>query len=66
MSLYQNYEVAVSRSQLSRIFPTLDGPVCLLGGRAVYITVNDNFTASQGMNFVGSRDIDLGFHVDPA
>lgn len=64
MSLYQNYEVELSQSQLSKILSTLDGPVCLLGGWAVYITVNKNFVVSQGRNFMGSRDIDFGFHID--
>ncbi len=27
--------------------------------------MNKNFSASQGRNFIGSRDIDLGFHIDP-
>ena len=26
--------------------------------------MNANFSASQGRNFIGSRDIDLGFHMD--
>jgi hypothetical protein len=65
MSLYQNYEVEVSQSQLSKVLSTLGGPVCLLGGWAVYITVNKNFAASRGRSFMGSRDIDLGFHTDP-
>lgn len=64
MSLYQDYEVQVSQSQLSEVLSTLGGEVCLLGGWAVYTTVNKNFADSQGRNFVGSRDIDLGFHVD--
>ena len=66
MSLYQGYEVEVSQSQLSRILPALGEPVCLLGGWALCITVNKNFAASQGRAFQGSRDIDLGFHVDPS
>lgn len=66
MSLYQDYEVEMSQTQLSSVLSTLGEPVCLLGGWAVYVTVNRNFAASQGRNFVGSRDIDLGFHVDPS
>ncbi|MDA4123679.1 MAG: hypothetical protein OK456_10920 [Thaumarchaeota archaeon] len=66
MSLYQDYEVEVSRSQLSKVLKELGGSICLLGGWAVYITVNKNFSASQGRNFMGSRDIDLGFHIDPS
>jgi len=65
MSLYQNYEVELSQSQLSKVLSTLEGPICLLGGWAVYVTVNKNFAASRGRNFMGSRDIDLGFHIDP-
>ncbi len=65
MSLYQDYEVQVSQSQLSKVLSELGGQICLLGGWAVYVTVNKNFKASQGRNFVGSRDIDLGFHIDP-
>ena len=36
----------------------------MLGGWAVYITVNKNFNAEQGRDYIGSRDIDLGFHID--
>lgn len=66
MSLYQDYEVQVSQSQLSKVLSELGGQVCLLGGWAVYLTVNENFRASEGRNFMGSRDIDLGFHMDPS
>ena len=40
-------------------------PVCLLGGWAVYLTVNRKFNETNGRNYLGSRDIDLGFHIDP-
>lgn len=60
---YQDYEIEISQSQLSEVFSRLDG-MCLIGGWAVYITVNKNFNDSQGRNYIGSRDIDLGFHVD--
>jgi hypothetical protein len=42
----------------------LEEPICLLGGWAVYLTVNDNFKKDQGRNYLGSRDIDLGFHIN--
>jgi hypothetical protein len=48
------------------VLSELRGPICLLGGWAVYLTVNKNFKESQGRNYVGSRDIDLGFHIDTA
>ena len=40
-------------------------PACLLGGWAVFISVNKRFNKDNGLNYLGSRDIDLGFHVDP-
>ena len=54
----------ISKSNLSTVVSSVKGPVCLLGGWAVYATVNQNFSAEQGRNYIGSRDIDLGFHVD--
>lgn len=60
---YQDYEVEISQSELGKVFSGIKG-LCLLGGWAVYITVNKSFSQSQGRNYVGSRDIDLGFHVD--
>lgn len=64
MALYQDYEVEISQSQLSQVISQFGGQVCLLGGWAVYLTVNDNFKEAQGRNFMGSKDIDLGFHVE--
>ena len=37
---------------------------CLLGGWAVYLTVNRNFSSLQWRNFMGPMDIYLGFHVN--
>lgn len=51
---------------MSIVVSRVKGPVCLLGGWAVYATVNKNFSDEQGRNYIGSRDIDLGFHVDEA
>lgn len=61
---YQDYEIEISQSHLSQVFSKVREPICLLGGWAVYITVNKNFSASQGRNYIGSRDIVLGFHID--
>ena len=43
MPLYQDYEIQVSQSQLSNMLSRLGDDVCLLGGWAVYLTVNRNF-----------------------
>ena len=61
---YTEDETVISKSNLSAVVSNVKGPVCLLGGWAVYATVNQNFSAERGRNYVGSRDIDLGFHVD--
>lgn len=62
--LYQNYETEVSIRNLREITDILQQPQCLLGGWAVYLTVNKNFKRENGRNYQGSRDIDLGFHIN--
>lgn len=37
----------------------------MLGGWAVYLHLNDKFNSSKGRDYLGSKDIDLGFHLDP-
>jgi len=62
--LYQPYEVEISEHYLQTVISKLEGPVCLLGGWTVYITVGENFKREQGRDYLGSRDIDLGFHIE--
>lgn len=62
--MYTENEIELSKSNLSTVISNVKEPVCLLGGWAVYITVNQRFKAEQGRDYIGSRDIDLGFHVD--
>ena len=57
-------ETKTSQKQLEQIFKSLKGPVCLLGGWAVYHIVNKNFEKANGRSYIGSRDIDIGFHID--
>lgn len=61
--LYQDYEIEISQAHLSKVFSKVHEPICLLGGWAVYITINKNFSTLQGRNYIGSKDIDLGFHI---
>ncbi len=63
--LYQNYETEISQQHLTAVFSEMKEPVCLLGGWAVFLTVNERFNKANGHGYIGSRDIDLGFHVDP-
>ena len=64
MTLYNKLETDTSFAYLKHIIAQLEEPICLLGGWAVYLTVNVNFSKDQGRNYLGSRDIDLGFHLN--
>jgi hypothetical protein len=63
--LYEDSETEFSRRYLKEILGALPQPFCLLGGWAVYLTLNDSFKKATGREYPGSRDIDLGFHLDP-
>jgi len=62
--LYQNYETDISKKNLSKVFAKIPEPLCLLGGWAVFLTVNRNFRSEHGQEYHGSKDIDLGFHIN--
>lgn len=64
--MYPEDEIDISKSNLSTVVASVKEPVCLLGGWAVFIIVNKNFRAANGRDYIGSRDIDLGFHIDEA
>jgi hypothetical protein len=64
MKLYPNYETEISFKYLKEVVNILDEPICILGGWAVYFTVNEKIKADSGMGYIGSKDIDLGFHID--
>ena len=64
MALYSKFETETSYKYLQQILNILDEPICLLGGWAVYLTVNDNFQKDKGRNYLGSIDIDVGFHIN--
>ncbi len=62
--LYKNYETDISKDNLVTVFSKVTPPLCLLGGWAVYLTVNVNYKNDKGRNYHGSKDIDLGFHFE--
>ena len=66
MALYAKYETDTSFDYLEKIIEILDEPICILGGWAVYLTVNNRFKEDLGPDYLGSRDVDLGFHIDPS
>jgi len=62
--LYEPNEIKTSEKQLEKIFKQLPSPICLVGGWATYQIVNKNFEKANGRKYIGSRDIDIGFHID--
>jgi len=62
--LYQSTEIQTSEKYLQKIFELVKGNICLLGGWAVHHIVNKNFEKTTGTSYIGSRDIDIGFHID--
>lgn len=60
--LYEDFETEISKKNLATVFSKVSKPFCLLGGWAVYLTVNKNYKKIHGRDYHGSRDIDLGFH----
>jgi hypothetical protein len=62
--MYKDFEAETSYRYLKEVIGSLQEPVCILGGWAVFFHVNDRFQRAQGRPYLGSRDIDLGFHID--
>lgn len=60
--MYRDEETKISYEYLKKVISHLDEPVCLLGGWAVYFTVNALFENEKGYPYLGSKDIDLGFN----
>ena len=63
-SQYADEVTTFSESELQHLLEVAAPPVCLLGGWAVHIHVTDAFREEHGRSYIGSRDIDLGVHVD--
>jgi len=65
-SQYAEEVTQFSEEELQRLLDVAAPPVCLLGGWAVHLHVTDAFRAEHGRDYIGSRDIDLGVHVEPS
>ena len=64
MTLYEPVEIQISEKYLEKTFKLIKGNICLIGGWATYYIVNRNFEKTTGRKYIGSRDIDIGFHID--
>src|SRR3989338_8134030 len=64
--MYREFETETSYKYLQEVISSLDEPICILGGWAVFFHANKKFEKAQGRPYLGSRDIDLGFEMSDA
>jgi len=63
---YYNRDITdFSKDELEDVLSAGNPPICLVGGWAVYFHVNVDFKKNRDRDYIGSRDIDLGIHIDP-
>lgn len=63
-SQYAETVTTLSEDELHGVISVAEQPACLLGGWAVHLHVTEGFQEAHGRSYIGSRDIDLGVHVD--
>jgi len=61
---YVPHVTDLSEQELQAVFEAAEPPVCLLGGWAVHLHVSPGFQSAHGREYIGSRDIDIGVHVE--
>ncbi len=59
--MYPKNETVVSHRHLRSVLEELRMDHCLIGGWAVYYLVNERYRNAHMKDYLGSRDIDLGF-----
>lgn len=64
--MYDDIETKASYRHLQEIVSKLEKPACIIGGWAVFFTVNEIFEKETGRTYLGSRDIDVGFETAQA
>jgi len=62
--LYDSLETDSSKIALIKLAKELPKPFVILGGWTVFLTVNKSFEEEQGHSYLGSKDVDVGFHID--
>ena len=62
--IYERMETDASFDALKILAAELPEPLILMGGWAVNITVNKSYSEEHNAPYLGSRDVDLGFHID--
>lgn len=62
--MYESRVTNLSKMHLKELSEGIDDDIYLLGGWAVHYVVNENFKVTRGREYIGSRDIDIGFHFE--
>jgi hypothetical protein len=63
--LYDTMETSNALEALMAVSGGLPKPFVVIGGWGVYLTVIDSYRREHDVPYIGSRDIDVGFHIDP-
>ena len=66
VQMYDADELTSASEALEALVEALPKGMVLLGGWAVFHIVNGSYTREHGIPYIGSRDIDVGFHMDPS
>ena len=59
--LYENHETEISKNNLVAVLSQVTKPICLLGGWAVYLTVNENYRKDRKSLTMVQRTLIWGF-----
>lgn len=62
--MYEKFETEISFEYIKKLEKELGKPLIVIGGWAIYFLVNKDFKKSEGRNYLGSKDLDLGYHFD--
>ncbi len=61
--MYEKYQTDLSWEYVRKISSKLNKPVTVIGGWAVYFLVKDKFKEFYGKDYLGSKDLDLGYDL---
>lgn len=62
--MYEEREIEISKRYFQEVITAVKEPVVILGGWATYFLVNDRYRETTGRAYIGSRDMDIGFHIE--
>ncbi len=62
--MYTEGEIGASENYLRHVIEAIESPVVVLGGWAVRFLVDEGYRELTGRDYLGSRDIDLGFTLE--